>query len=101
MGDETLTTKQTAERLGISVGRVRQLVLTGDLPAEKFGRDLMIKAADLDKITIHRKPGRPPLTDEEKAARADRRASEPPAATKLKAKARKAVKRATKKGSAK
>jgi excisionase family DNA binding protein len=55
----TLTTKEAAEKLGVSPARVRQLVLAGSLPAEKFGRDLMIKEADL-KLVEDRPMGRPP-----------------------------------------
>jgi len=54
-----LTTREAAEKLGVSPARVRQLVLAGDLPAEKFGRDLMIKEADL-KLVEDRPMGRPP-----------------------------------------
>lgn len=57
----TLTTKEAAERLGVTPARVRQLVLAGDLPAEKFGRDLMIKESDL-KLVRERPMGRPPKT---------------------------------------
>jgi excisionase family DNA binding protein len=55
----TITTKEAADRLGVSAARVRQLVLAGNLPAEKFGRDLMIKASDL-KLVEDRPMGRPP-----------------------------------------
>jgi excisionase family DNA binding protein len=54
-----ITTKEAADRLGVSPARVRQLVLAGNLPAEKFGRDLMIKASDL-KLVEDRPMGRPP-----------------------------------------
>lgn len=57
----TLTTKEAAARLGVSAARVRQLVLAGNLPAEKFGRDLMIKETDL-KLVEERPIGRPPKT---------------------------------------
>lgn len=61
---QTLTTKQAADRLGVSPARVRQLVLSGQLPAEKFGRDIVIKSADL--VLVKDRPlGRPPT----KAAR--------------------------------
>jgi len=63
----SLTTQQVAERLGVTVSRVRQLVLEGRLPAEKFGRDLMIKESDL-KLVEDRKPGRPPKADKQKTA---------------------------------
>lgn len=53
-----LTTKEAAKILGVTDVRVRQLVLSGKLPAEKFGRDLMIDEEDLEAIK-DRKPGRP------------------------------------------
>lgn len=55
----TLTTKEAAERLGVTPARVRQLVIAGSLPAEKFGRDLMIKESDLQLVQV-RLMGRPP-----------------------------------------
>ena len=55
---ELLTTKQAAERLGISEGRVRTLIIAGRLPAEKFGKAHMIREQDL-KLVSDRKPGRP------------------------------------------
>ena len=54
-----LGTKEAAEKLGISLRRVQQLVETGTLPAQKIGRDYLIQEKDLSKITIHGKPGRP------------------------------------------
>lgn len=57
--DRILTTKEAAEKLGISPARVRQLVLSGELPAAKFGRDLQIKESDL-KLVADRPIGRPP-----------------------------------------
>jgi len=54
-----LTTRQAADLLGVSAPRVRQLVLNGELPAEKFGRDLVILESDLRKIRL-RPLGRPP-----------------------------------------
>lgn len=53
-----LTTKEAAARLGVSVLRVQQLIWDGRLPAEKIGRDYVIKEADL-KLVEDRKPGRP------------------------------------------
>lgn len=60
--DKTLTTKEAAEILNISTARVRQLVLSGRLPAEKFGRDLLIHEKDLALVEV-RKIGRPPKTE--------------------------------------
>lgn len=54
-----LTTREAAERLGVSMPRVRQMILSGDLPAEKFGRDLMIDEKDL-ALVADRPLGRPP-----------------------------------------
>jgi len=53
-----ITTKETAEKLGISTSRVRQMVLAGQLQAEKFGRDLMINETELENVS-ERKTGRP------------------------------------------
>ncbi len=57
-----LTTKETAEKLGVSAGRIRQMVLAGQLHAEKFGRELMISETDL-KAVRNRKTGRPKKTE--------------------------------------
>jgi excisionase family DNA binding protein len=54
-----LTTKQVAERLGVSIGRIHQLINEGRLPAEKVGRDYVIREEDL-KLVESRKVGRPP-----------------------------------------
>lgn len=59
MADKLLTTKEAAQRLGVSAARVRQLVLNKQLPATKFGRDLVIKESDLSKVTVYGKAGRP------------------------------------------
>lgn len=53
-----LTTKEVAEKLGVTVGRVRQMIADGQLPAEKIGRDNFIKETDL-KLVKDRKVGRP------------------------------------------
>ena len=53
-----ITTKEAAERLGITRRRVVALVTAGRLPATKFGRDYMIKEKDL-KLVENRKVGRP------------------------------------------
>lgn len=63
-----LTTKEVAERLGISVTRVQQLILAGRLPAEKKGRDYFIRDEDL-KLVADRKPGRPRKEQAGKAAK--------------------------------
>jgi len=53
-----LTTQEAADRLGITTGRVRILILSGRLPAEKFGRAHMIREGDL-ALVEDRQPGRP------------------------------------------
>ena len=53
-----LTTKDAAERLGVTVGRVYQLINEKRLPAQKVGRDYLIDEKDL-KLVADRKPGRP------------------------------------------
>ena len=53
-----LNTKQAAKALAVNDSRVRQLILSGRLPAQKIGRDWIIKEKDLKKVA-DRKPGRP------------------------------------------
>ncbi len=54
-----LTTNEVAERLGVTVGRVRQFVAEKRLPATKIGRDNLIAEKHLSKIQIYGKVGRP------------------------------------------
>lgn len=61
-----LTTRQAAEKLGISIPRIHQLITEGRLPAEKIGRDYLIQEDDL-KLVEDRKPGRPPNPKESAA----------------------------------
>jgi excisionase family DNA binding protein len=59
-----MTTSEAAEHLGVSPARVRRLVLDGRLPAEKFGRDLVIQESDV--VAFERlKAGRPPKPADE------------------------------------
>jgi excisionase family DNA binding protein len=53
-----LTTKETAEKLGVSVRRVQAMITDGSLSATKLGRDYVIKESDLESVK-DRKPGRP------------------------------------------
>lgn len=53
-----LTASQVAERLGVSVGRVRELIRVKRLPATKFGTSYMIKEGDVKLVAV-RKVGRP------------------------------------------
>ena len=87
-----LTTPQAAERLGVTTARIRQLILGGRLPSQQFGRDHLIREADLTLVS-DRKPGRPKKADEAEPVEATR-VSAP-----VKTPAKKAAKkRATKKG---
>jgi excisionase family DNA binding protein len=61
-----LTTKETAQLLGLSDGRVRRMVLDGIIKAEKFGRSNMIKKSDAEKVKTYGKVGRPKKADTEK-----------------------------------
>ncbi len=55
---EFLTTKEVAEKLGVTLRRVQAMIQSGRLPAQKFGRDYMIRETDL-KLVENRKVGRP------------------------------------------
>lgn len=55
---ELLTTQEAAEALGVTDSRVRQLIIDGKLPAQKFGRSHMIKRSDLKDVEIGNR-GRP------------------------------------------
>ncbi len=55
-----LTTKEVAEKLGVSVGRVQQFIAEGRLPATKIGQTNLVKESDL-KLVQDRKTGRPPI----------------------------------------
>ncbi|MBA3632034.1 MAG: helix-turn-helix domain-containing protein [Acidobacteria bacterium] len=56
---DLLTTREVAEKLNISMRRVRALIESGNLPSTQYGRDHLIKESDL-KLVKDRKPGRPP-----------------------------------------
>ena len=55
---KTLTTLEAADSLGVTPRRVRALIQSGKLPAEKKGRDYLVNQKDL-KLVKNRKPGRP------------------------------------------
>ena len=58
MDDKILTAKQAAKALGVNDSRVRQLILAGRLPAQKFANVWLIHEKDLSKVA-DRKTGRP------------------------------------------
>lgn len=55
---KVLTTKEVAERLGVTDTRVRAMIVAGRLPAQNFGRAYMVQEADL-VLVANRKPGNP------------------------------------------
>lgn len=63
-----ITTAGAAERLGISVRRVQELINSGRLPAQQFGRTYVIDEDDL-KLVEERKPGRPRKSPDAEAAK--------------------------------
>lgn len=61
-----LTTTQAAAQLGITPRRVLALIAAGRLPAQKLGRDWLIRPEDLELERVKdRKPGRPAAKSEE------------------------------------
>ena len=59
MAENLLSVKEVAEKRGVTVWRIHQLIKAGTLPAEKYGTQYLIKIKDADALTIHGKPGRP------------------------------------------
>ena len=53
-----LSTKEAAEKLEVTVGRIRQMIADWQLPAKKIGRDNFVKETDLTLVK-DRKVGRP------------------------------------------
>lgn len=58
--DRQLTTAEAGAALDppVKAARIRQYILEGRLPAEKRGRDWLVRVSDLEKVG-KRKPGRP------------------------------------------
>jgi excisionase family DNA binding protein len=59
MAENLLSVKEVAEKRGVTVWRIHQLIKAGTLPAEKYGTQYLIKIKDVDALTIHGKAGRP------------------------------------------
>ncbi|MCP4639467.1 MAG: helix-turn-helix domain-containing protein [bacterium] len=51
-----MTVAEAARRLNICPRRVRDLIASGDIPAERHGRDWWVTSVD---VTWNRKRGRP------------------------------------------
>lgn len=62
-----LTTNEAAEKLGVSVRRVRALITAGTLKAHQLGREYAIEESALAQVTVYRKPGRPPNAEKKGA----------------------------------
>ena len=60
-----LSTPEAAERLGVTIARVQQLIWDGSLPAQKVGRDYVIKESDLKLVKDRNPVGRPPKPESE------------------------------------
>ena len=56
--NDIISTNEAAKELGVTTIRVRALIRDGRLPAQKIGRDWIIRRVDLDLVRV-RKPGRP------------------------------------------
>jgi excisionase family DNA binding protein len=54
-----LTTKEAAEKLGVSVRRVRALITEGKLKAHQLGREYAIEEDALKSVQTYGRPGRP------------------------------------------
>jgi excisionase family DNA binding protein len=59
--EQTFTTTEAAEMLGVTTARIRQMVLAGDIAGEKRGRDLLIPKSQIEKAKARKtKPGPTP-----------------------------------------
>lgn len=54
-----ITTKEAAQILKVSEGRIRQLVADGRLPAVKVGQTNLVKESDLELVRERKRTGRP------------------------------------------
>jgi excisionase family DNA binding protein len=55
-----LNTTEAAEKLGVSVRRVRQLIAEGKISAHNLGRDYAIEESAISQVKTYGKAGRPP-----------------------------------------
>lgn len=53
-----ISSKDAAEKLGISLRRVQALITDGRLPAQKIGNSYVVNEKDLELVKV-RTPGRP------------------------------------------
>jgi excisionase family DNA binding protein len=55
---DLISSKEAAERLGLSLRRVQALITAGRLPAQKIGNSYVVDEKDLELVK-ERKAGRP------------------------------------------
>lgn len=60
MEENLLSVAQVAEKRGVTIGRIHQLIQDGTLVAKKYGNQYLIKEVDADALEIYGKAGRPP-----------------------------------------
>jgi excisionase family DNA binding protein len=65
-----LSTAEAASTLGVTIGRVQQLIWDDLLPAQKVGRDYVINEDDLKLVEDRPKVGRPPKAKAESTSKA-------------------------------
>ncbi len=53
-----ISSKEAAEKLGLSIRRVQALITSGRLPAQKIGNSYVVSEKDLELVK-ERNPGRP------------------------------------------
>jgi excisionase family DNA binding protein len=53
-----ISSKEAAEKLGLSLRRVQALITSGRLPAQKIGNSYVVNEKDLELVK-ERTPGRP------------------------------------------
>lgn len=58
-----ISSKEAAEKLGISIRRVQALITDGRLPARKIGNSYVVNEKDLELVR-ERTPGRPSKNNE-------------------------------------
>jgi excisionase family DNA binding protein len=62
-----ITTSTAAERLGVSIRRIQQLITSGRLPAQQMGKFYLVSEGDLKRVA-DRKVGRPRSATKKKGA---------------------------------
>ena len=55
---DLISSKEAAEKLGVSIRRVQALIKDGRLPAQKIGNSYVVNEKDLELVKT-RHPGRP------------------------------------------